>query len=120
MATRAGNSAMFLFLPRVLVVILLAATAALGASARRSQAANQRPKIGLVLNGEGAVGFAQIGVLRWLEENHVPVDYVAGTSVGGLVGGGYASGMLPSEIRAFVERIDFTVSLFLGDAAYQE
>src|SRR5690349_16344845 len=58
-----------------------------------------RPKIGLVLEGGGALGFAHIGVLEWIEEHHIPVDSVAGTSMGGLVGGLYASGLSPDEIR---------------------
>ena len=45
------------------------------------------PRIGLALQGGGAKGFAHIGVLRWLEENHIPVEMIAGTSMGGLIGG---------------------------------
>jgi len=44
------------------------------------------PKIGVALEGGGAMGLAHIGVLKWFEEHHIPVDYVAGTSMGGLVG----------------------------------
>jgi NTE family protein len=66
-----------------------------------------RPKIGLVLEGGGALGFAHIGVLEWMEEHHIPVDSIAGTSMGGLVGGLYASGLSPDEIRSFVEHIDW-------------
>ena len=53
----------------------------------------QRPKIGLALSGGGARGLAHIGVLRALEEQHIPIDYIAGTSAGALIGGMYASGM---------------------------
>ncbi len=49
-----------------------------------------RPRIGLALEGGGALGFAHIGVLRWFEEHHIPIDYIAGTSMGGLIGGLYA------------------------------
>jgi NTE family protein len=66
-----------------------------------------RQKIGLVFEGGGALGFAHIGVIQWMEEHHVPVDYVAGTSMGGLVGGLYASGLGPDEIKEFVKRIDW-------------
>ncbi|MDE1177881.1 MAG: patatin-like phospholipase family protein [Edaphobacter sp.] len=66
-----------------------------------------RKKIGLVLEGGGALGLAHIGVIRWMEQHHIPVDYVAGTSMGGLVGGLYASGMSPDEIDQFVERVDW-------------
>jgi NTE family protein len=66
-----------------------------------------RQKIGLVLNGGGALGLAHVGVLRWLEEHHIPIDMVAGTSMGGLVGGAYATGDSPAEVKAFVEGIDW-------------
>ncbi len=48
-----------------------------------------------VLEGGGALGLAHIGVLQWMEENRIPVSYVAGTSMGGLVGGIYATGRSP-------------------------
>ena len=64
-------------------------------------------KIGLVLNGGGALGLAHVGVLLWLEEHRIPVDMVAGTSMGGLIGGVYATGQSPAEIRSFVEHIDW-------------
>ncbi|HEY0162046.1 MAG TPA: patatin-like phospholipase family protein, partial [Edaphobacter sp.] len=70
-----------------------------------------RQKIGLVLEGGGALGFAHVGVIEWMEEHHIPVDYVAGTSMGGLVGGLYASGMSPDEIKAFINRIDWPTVL---------
>ena len=62
----------------------------------------KRPTIGLVLEGGGALGFAHIGAIEWLEAHHIPVDYVAGTSMGGLVGGLYAAGNSPDDIKAFV------------------
>ncbi len=71
----------------------------------------KRPKIGLALSGGGARGLAHIGVLEWLEENRIPVDYVAGTSIGGLVGGMYAMGMTPDEIRRLIETIDWDETL---------
>jgi len=74
----------------------------------------KRPKIGLVLNGGGALGLAHIGVLRWLEEHHIPVDMVAGTSMGGLVGGVYATGKSPAEVRTLVEGIDWDQMLSDG------
>ncbi|MEE8525925.1 MAG: patatin-like phospholipase family protein [Thermoanaerobaculia bacterium] len=66
-----------------------------------------RPKIGLALSGGGAKGLAHIGVLRVLEEQNVPVDYVAGTSMGAIVGGLYALGMNADEIEATVRSIDW-------------
>jgi NTE family protein len=68
----------------------------------------ERPKLGLALGGGSAAGFAHIGVLKWLEENRVPVDYIAGTSMGGLIGGCYAMGMSPEEIRSLVCDVDWS------------
>jgi NTE family protein len=70
-----------------------------------------RPKVALVLEGGGALGFAHIGVIAWIEAHHIPIDYVAGTSMGGLVGGLYASGMSPHEITSFVEGINWIAVL---------
>ena len=66
---------------------------------------SQRPKIGLVLSGGGARGFAHIGVLKFLEENNVPIDYVVGTSMGSIIGGLYAIGLTPEEIESGVRGI---------------
>ncbi len=66
-----------------------------------------RPRIGLVLAGGGAKGGAHIGVLKVLEELHVPIDCIAGTSMGALVGGGYASGLPAAEIERFVRGVDW-------------
>ncbi|MBN2241444.1 MAG: patatin-like phospholipase family protein, partial [Acidobacteria bacterium] len=63
--------------------------------------------IGLALQGGGAKGFAHIGVLRWLEENRIPVEVIAGTSMGGLIGGLYAMGMRPDEMEALVISLDW-------------
>ena len=59
-------------------------------------------KVGLVLSGGAAKGIAHVGVLKALEENGIPVDYVVGTSMGGIIGGCYAAGMSPSEIEAMI------------------
>lgn len=82
-----------------------------------AQEAKPRPKIGLVLSGGGARGFAHIGVLQWFEEHHIPVDYVAGTSMGGLIGGMYAIGMTPDEIKQISYNIDW-IDLFRPVPAY--
>ena len=66
-----------------------------------------RPKIGLVLGGGGALGISHIGVLKVLEEQHIPIDYIAGTSMGSIIGGLYASGMAPDEIQAFLAGLDW-------------
>jgi NTE family protein len=70
--------------------------------------AGDRPKIGLALGGGGARGAAHVGVLRTLEELGIPVDYVAGTSMGSIVGGLYAMGMSPDDIERTIEEIDWT------------
>ena len=60
---------------------------------------NPRPKIGLALAGGAALGEAHVGILEWLDEHHIPIDYITGTSMGGLVGGFYAAGMSPQEMH---------------------
>jgi NTE family protein len=67
----------------------------------------KRPRIGLVLGGGGAMGAAHIGVIKVLEELQVPIDCVAGTSMGALIGGAYASGMHAAELEQFVTSIDW-------------
>jgi len=57
-------------------------------------------RVGVVLSGGGSSGLAHIGVLRALEENGIPIDYVAGTSMGALVAAMYAVGMTPDEMDA--------------------
>jgi NTE family protein len=69
--------------------------------------AHGRPRVALALAGGGARGGAHIGVLKVLEELRVPVDCIAGTSMGALVGGGYASGMPAAEIEQFVTHVDW-------------
>jgi len=71
----------------------------------------QRLRIGVALEGGGALGLAHIGVLQWLEEQHVPVDYIAGTSMGGLVGGFYAMGVSPTDMKDVIERLDWDAIL---------
>jgi NTE family protein len=58
-----------------------------------------RPSIGLVLDGGGALGLAHIGVLKWFEENRIPVDRITGTSMGSLIGALYATGRSADEIE---------------------
>jgi NTE family protein len=67
----------------------------------------KRPRIGLVLSGGGARGFAHVGVLKVLEENHIPVDYISGASMGALVGALYATGRTPAELEKLVETLDW-------------
>src|SRR5689334_20300576 len=66
-----------------------------------------RPRIGLVLSGGGARGAAHVGVLKVLEQLHVPIDAVAGTSMGAVVGGLYASGLSATDIETLLRTVDW-------------
>ena len=70
-------------------------------------AAAERPRVGLVLGGGGARGAAHIGVLEVLRENRIPVDCVAGTSMGGLVTGAFAAGLSPDEMLTAMGEADW-------------
>ncbi len=65
-------------------------------------------KVGLVLSGGGSKGVAHIGVIKALEENGIPIDYVTGTSMGAIIGGLYAAGYSPDEMRELVLSDDFS------------
>jgi NTE family protein len=84
-----------------------------------SSVPTRRPRIGLALSGGAALGLAQIGVIQWLEENHIPVDRVAGTSMGSIIGLMYATGMSPDEMRKFAEGIDWNEAL-LPEPTYRQ
>ncbi len=73
-----------------------------------------RPKVGVVLGGGGAKGAAHIGVLKYLEELGVPVDYVAGTSMGAIIGGLYAMGYSPDELAQLIAEMDW--SQYVGNS----
>ena len=66
-----------------------------------------RPKIGLVLSGGGAKGFAHIGVLKVLEQAGVKIDFIGGTSMGAVVGGLYASGYSATQIDSIFYNTNF-------------
>ncbi len=83
----------------------LASSADVNSETVAQDSQHKRPKIGLVLSGGGARGFAHIGVLKVLEENNVPIDYVVGTSMGSIIGGLYAIGLNPEEIENGVNGI---------------
>lgn len=74
----------------------------------------QAQSVGLVLSGGGASGLAHVGVLKALEENAIPIDYITGSSIGALVGGLYAAGYSPAEIEALVTGEHFR-KLIRGD-----
>ncbi len=64
-------------------------------------------KVGLVLSGGGAKGLAHIGVIKALEESNIPIDYIAGTSMGAIIGGLYAAGYSPQEMETLFKSEDF-------------
>ena len=94
---------------------------ALGCLATVSLAAAEpaRPRIGLVLGGGGARGTAHVGVLEVLEQMRVPVDCIAGTSMGSLVAGAYLSGVGPRQMMERLARVDWR-DLFQDDPARGE
>lgn len=75
--------------------------------------AQERKKVGVVLSGGGAKGAAHIGVLKALEEAGIPIDYIAGTSMGAVVGGLYAVGYTPDQLDSIIKGQDW--SLLLSD-----
>lgn len=72
-----------------------------------SQPQVKKPKIGLVLSGGGAKGFAHIGVLKVIEEAGIKIDYIGGTSMGAVIGGLYASGYNAAQIDSIFHTVDF-------------
>ena len=73
----------------------------------------KRPTVCLVLSGGGARGIAHIGVIKELEKNHIPIDYIVGTSIGGVIGGLYASGYSTAELEQLVDSTDWNYVLSL-------
>lgn len=90
--------------PGLLAVLALHLLAGLRAAADEPV---RRPRIGLALSGGGARGAAHVSVLRVLEELAVPVDFIAGTSMGAVVGGLYAAGTSPAEMERLLTSIDW-------------
>ena len=91
----------------VAILGLLMTLIALTATAGAAEPAGHRPRIGLVLSGGGARGVAHIGILKVLEELRIPVDVIAGTSMGAIVGGFYASGSSPAELEKMVTSMEW-------------
>jgi NTE family protein len=85
---------MRIFRAAFFVVLLLAS------SLRAQSVPPHRTRVALALSGGGSLGLAHLGVLQYFEEHHIPVDAIAGTSIGGIVGGLYATGHSPAEIEA--------------------
>ena len=64
-------------------------------------------KVGLVLSGGGAKGLTHIGIIRALEENNIPIDYITGTSMGAIIGSLYAMGYSPDDMEKLIKSDDF-------------
>ena len=92
-------------------VFVAAAASAAGSDTAPDTTTAERPRIGLVLGGGGARGAAHIGVLKELERLQIPVHAIAGTSMGAIVGGLYASGMSPAELENVVAEMDWAQAL---------
>ena len=94
----------------LLVITSLPIAAPVTAQADEPAAGANRPRVGLALGGGGARGAAHIGVLRELERLRIPIDAIAGTSMGAVVGGLYASGKSPDELQLLVESLDWAAA----------
>src|SRR5579863_9988197 len=112
---------------RIVLLFALCATRALSQNPPQDQPQGEqpavppahRPLIGVALAGGGALGLAHIGVLQWMEENHIPIDKLAGTSMGALVGSLLATGRNGAEMRAFVKAIHWDEAL-LNEPSYDQ
>ena len=93
--------------PALFAVLCLGMAAAVPAQEVQPGGTAHRPRIGLVLSGGGARGAAHIGVLKVLEENRVPVDVIAGSSMGAVVGGLYASGLSAADVERVMTSVDW-------------
>lgn len=112
------------FIPAILISCLVGGVSPglvraqeVGAPVEAAHDASHRPRIGLALSGGAALGLSEIGIIQWMEENHIPVDRIAGTSMGSIIGAMYATGMSPDEIRNFAEKINWDEA-FSPEPAY--
>jgi len=94
------------FMSKLLPLLLLVCCMPLAAAMAQDQPSSRRT-VGLVLSGGGARGLAHVGVLKLLEEQDIPVDYVVGTSMGAIIGGHYAAGYSAGQIEEIVTSADF-------------
>lgn len=95
------------FLRAMLALTFLSIASQGAAQIVKATVSDERPRIGLALGGGGARGAAHIGVLKELERLRIPIDAVAGISMGAVVGGLYASGKTPDELQQLVESLDW-------------
>ncbi len=77
-----------------------------------------RPRIGLALGGGGALGLSEIGTLQWFEEHHIPVDVIAGTSMGCMISALYSTGRSPEQLKSVMNDKIFA-SVFSFSSTYQ-
>ncbi|WP_298494456.1 patatin-like phospholipase family protein [uncultured Algibacter sp.] len=89
------------------IILTLFILASLSAKAQNEITENPKPKVGLVLSGGGAKGLAHIGVLKVIDSLGVKIDYVAGTSMGSIIGALYASGYSGKQLDSIFQEIDF-------------
>ena len=89
------------------ICILLLSAISVAAYCQDTTSVKPRPKVGLVLSGGGAKGAAHIGVIKYIQEAGIPIDYVAGTSMGSIIGGLYALGYTPQEILDIISAVDW-------------
>lgn len=80
---------------------------------------SQRPKVGVVLSGGGAKGYAHIGALKVIEEAGIKIDYIGGTSIGAIVGGLYASGYSADELEEIMYQLDLN-QMILNEKSRRE
>jgi NTE family protein len=78
-----------------------------------------RPKVGVAFGGGSARGIAHVGFIRWMEEHRIPIDVAAGTSMGGLVGGAFASGMDAKELHSFIGGLNWDQLFGASNFAYK-
>lgn len=104
---------------RIALVLFTASLFTLIVVAQNVPPAPKRLTIGVALEGGGALGLAHIGVLRWFEQHHIPIDYLSGNSMGALVGGMYATGKSPDELEVLVKHMDWSF-IIGGETPYQD
>ena len=106
-------------MPRLARLIRPLILSLLAVSALAQAAEPARPRIGLVLGGGGARGAAHVGILEVLQKNRIPVDCVAGTSMGALIAGAWAAGMSPAAMREALSAVDWS-EMFIDNPEYAE
>ncbi len=104
---------------RIALVLFTLSVSSLIAVAQNEAPVPKRLTIGVALEGGGALGLAHIGVLRWFEQHHIPIDYISGNSMGALVGGMYATGKSPDELEMLVKHMDWPF-IIGGQTPYQD